>query len=100
MTTQAPDSGAGPRPPDVDAATVRILVAAGCDVIVPRTQGCCSARSAHGGREEPAPDSARSTIETLEGAVGTRSTSTLRARRDLTEYDDPLGDDRERGPTR
>jgi glycolate oxidase iron-sulfur subunit len=54
--------------PDVNAATVRILAAEGCDVIVPRRQGCCGALSAHGGREEQALDFARKTIETFERA--------------------------------
>ncbi|MFE4668694.1 (Fe-S)-binding protein [Streptomyces sp. NPDC056716] len=54
--------------PDVNAATVRVLAAEGCDVVVPRRQGCCGALSAHGGREEQALDFARKTIETFERA--------------------------------
>ncbi len=37
---------------DVNAATVRVLAAEGCDVVVPATQGCCGALSFHAGREE------------------------------------------------
>ena len=54
--------------PDVNAATVRVLAAEGCDVIVPRGQGCCGALPGHGGREEQALDFAKRTIETFERA--------------------------------
>ena len=37
--------------PDVNAATVRVLAAEGCEVVVPQRQGCCGALSAHAGRE-------------------------------------------------
>jgi glycolate oxidase iron-sulfur subunit len=53
---------------DVNAATVRVLAAEGCDVITPRRQGCCGALPGHGGREEQALDFAKRTIETFEQA--------------------------------
>src|SRR5215467_8221000 len=37
--------------PRVNAATARVLAAEGCDVIIPREQGCCGALSMHAGRE-------------------------------------------------
>jgi glycolate oxidase iron-sulfur subunit len=37
--------------PGVNAATIRVLAAEGCDVVVPRRQGCCGALSLHAGRE-------------------------------------------------
>jgi glycolate oxidase iron-sulfur subunit len=37
---------------DVNAATVRVLAAEGCEVVVPQTQGCCGALSFHAGRED------------------------------------------------
>src|SRR5260370_8247255 len=37
----------------VNAATVRVLTAEGCDVVMPAGQGCCGAPSLHGG---PAPE--------------------------------------------
>src|SRR5437660_510761 len=37
--------------PGVNEATIRVLAAEGCDVIVPRAQGCCGALSLHAGRE-------------------------------------------------
>src|SRR5215469_16308039 len=36
--------------PQVNAATARVLAAEGCDVIIPRGQGCCGALSLHSGR--------------------------------------------------
>ena len=37
--------------PGVNEATLRVLSAEGCEVIVPRGQGCCGALSMHAGRE-------------------------------------------------
>ncbi|MGQ4510795.1 heterodisulfide reductase-related iron-sulfur binding cluster [Streptomyces sp. DW26H14] len=54
--------------PDVNAATVRVLAAEGCDVVVPQHQGCCGALSAHAGREPEALDFAKRAIETFEAA--------------------------------
>ncbi len=52
--------------PDVNASTVRVLAAEGCEVLAPRAQGCCGALSAHSGREEEALDFARALIRSLE----------------------------------
>jgi glycolate oxidase iron-sulfur subunit len=38
--------------PDVNAATVRLLAAAGWEVVAPRGQGCCGALHLHAGRLE------------------------------------------------
>jgi glycolate oxidase iron-sulfur subunit len=54
--------------PEVNAATVRVLSAEGCDVIVPPGQGCCGALSLHGGRHAEAAAFARATIEAFERA--------------------------------
>ena len=54
--------------PQVNVATARVLAAEGCDVIVPRAQGCCGALSLHGGRRAEAAAFARRTIETFERA--------------------------------
>ena len=40
--------------PRVNAATARVLAMEGCDVVVPRAQGCCGALSVHNGREDEA----------------------------------------------
>src|SRR5829696_2576219 len=112
--------------PDVNAATVRVLAAEGCDVVVPRRQGCCGALSAHGGREEQALAFARRVIETFErvevdtvvvNAAGcgsnlkeyghllrdepawaARAQALARKVQDVTELLDELGPVAERGP--
>jgi Fe-S oxidoreductase len=54
--------------PQVNAATARVLAAEGCDVIIPRGQGCCGALSLHSGRTDEALGFARQTIEVFEAA--------------------------------
>ena len=54
--------------PRVNAATARVLAAEGCDVIIPRGQGCCGALSLHSGREAEASAFAQRTIATFEQA--------------------------------
>jgi glycolate oxidase iron-sulfur subunit len=54
--------------PRVNAATARVLAAEGCDVIIPRAQGCCGALSLHSGRAAEAVTFAQRTIETFEAA--------------------------------
>jgi glycolate oxidase iron-sulfur subunit len=55
--------------PQVNAATAHVLAAEGCDVIVPKGQGCCGALSLHGGRRAEAATFARQAIETFENAA-------------------------------
>jgi glycolate oxidase iron-sulfur subunit len=80
--------------PGVNAATIRVLSAEGCDVSVPRGQGCCGALSLHSGRLEEAKRFARALIARFEGedvdailinAAGCGST--------LKEYGDLLNGD-------
>jgi glycolate oxidase iron-sulfur subunit len=52
--------------PEVNSATVRILAAEGCDVVLPPAQGCCGALSVHNGRADEARDFARRLIDTFE----------------------------------
>jgi glycolate oxidase iron-sulfur subunit len=54
--------------PDVNAATARVLQAEGCDVVVPRGQGCCGALSVHNGREDEAQGFARRIVDEFESA--------------------------------
>jgi glycolate oxidase iron-sulfur subunit len=54
--------------PAVNAATARVLALEGCDVIIPRGQGCCGALSLHSGREAEAVTFAQRTIEAFERA--------------------------------
>ncbi|MDQ6875339.1 MAG: glycolate oxidase subunit GlcF [Actinomycetota bacterium] len=55
--------------PQVNAATARVLAAEGCDVVIPRTQGCCGALSVHNGREGEGIAFARRLIDTFEAAA-------------------------------
>jgi glycolate oxidase iron-sulfur subunit len=80
--------------PDVNAATVRVLAAEGCDVVVPRRQGCCGALSAHGGREEQALDFAKRVIEVFEKAdVETIVVNAAGCGSNLKEYGHQLRDE-------
>jgi glycolate dehydrogenase iron-sulfur subunit len=54
--------------PRVNAATARVLAAEGCDVIIPRGQGCCGALSLHNGRSAQATRFAKATISMFEKA--------------------------------
>ena len=47
---------------DINAATIRLLRRAGCEVVIPEAFGCCGALTHHMGREEDALHSARATI--------------------------------------
>jgi glycolate oxidase iron-sulfur subunit len=51
---------------DVNAATVRVLAAEGCDVVVPRGAQCCGALSIHAGYEDDGLERARRTIDLFE----------------------------------
>jgi glycolate oxidase iron-sulfur subunit len=51
--------------PHVSAATTRVLALEGCDVVVPRRQGCCGALSLHAGRADEARRLARRVITTF-----------------------------------
>jgi len=80
--------------PDVNSATVRVLAAEGCDVLIPPEQGCCGALSVHNGRKTEAQRFARRLIAVFEktgmdyfvvNAAGCGSS--------LKEYDVLLADD-------
>jgi glycolate oxidase iron-sulfur subunit len=49
----------------VSAATARVLALEGCDVVVPRNQGCCGALSLHAGRTGQARRLARRLVATF-----------------------------------
>ncbi|HEX8733010.1 MAG TPA: heterodisulfide reductase-related iron-sulfur binding cluster, partial [Ktedonobacterales bacterium] len=51
---------------DVNAATIRTLTAEGCEVVIPRGQGCCGALSIHVGRDEEGLAFARRLIDSFE----------------------------------
>jgi glycolate oxidase iron-sulfur subunit len=52
--------------PGVNDATLRVLAAEGCEVLVPRGQGCCGALSMHSGRDEESLQYARELIARFE----------------------------------
>jgi len=54
--------------PHVNIATARVLAAEGCDVVIPRSQGCCGALSLHDGRRAEAVRFAADLIDTFERA--------------------------------
>ena len=51
---------------EVNAATARVLAAEGCDVFIPRDQGCCGALMVHAGEQERALDYVRRIIDVFE----------------------------------
>ena len=64
----------------VNAATVRVLAAEGCDVLVPRDQQCCGALELHAGREDDALARARRDDRRLSSTwTSTTSSPTWRA---------------------
>ncbi len=80
--------------PGVNAATARVLQAEGCDVVVPRSQGCCGALSVHNGREEEAQRFARSIVDTFEAAgVDLVVVNAAGCGSTMKEYADLLADD-------
>jgi glycolate oxidase iron-sulfur subunit len=50
----------------VNAATARVLAAEGCEVLIPRAQGCCGALMTHAGREDQALAAARRFLDVFE----------------------------------
>ena len=54
--------------PEVNDATVRVLAANGCEVVIPEAQGCCAALTHHQGQEEQTKTLARQMIDTFAAA--------------------------------
>lgn len=52
---------------NVNEATVRVLTGNGCEVVIPKTQGCCAALPEHQGQKEQAQALARQMIDSFEG---------------------------------
>jgi glycolate oxidase iron-sulfur subunit len=52
--------------PEVNDATVRVLTANGCEVVIPKNQGCCAALSHHQGQDEQAKTLARQMIDAFD----------------------------------
>jgi glycolate dehydrogenase iron-sulfur subunit len=80
--------------PQVNAATVRVLAAEGCEVVAPREQPCCGALLVHAGEEEGALALARRTIDAFEAAdVEMLVTNAAGCGSNLKEYGHLLRDD-------
>ena len=52
---------------DVNQATARVLSANGCEVVIPKSQGCCAALPYHQGEEAQAAELARQMIDIFAG---------------------------------
>ncbi|HEY9820961.1 MAG TPA: (Fe-S)-binding protein [Candidatus Sericytochromatia bacterium] len=79
---------------DVNEATVRVLTANGCEVVIPKTQGCCAALPEHQGQHEQAQALARQMIDSFEGTgVDAVIINAAGCGHTLKEYDRLLEDD-------
>jgi glycolate oxidase iron-sulfur subunit len=80
----------------VNAATIRVLAALGCEVVVPPEQGCCGALMAHTGREPEALKAARGMIEVFErSGVEVIAVNSAGCGSNIKEYAHLLRDDPE-----
>jgi glycolate oxidase iron-sulfur subunit len=78
----------------VTAATVRVLAREGCDVVIPRGQGCCGALPLHAGRQAQARRLARRTVAAFRRAgVDTVVTDVAGCGSAMKEYARLLADD-------
>jgi glycolate oxidase iron-sulfur subunit len=78
----------------VNAATVRVLAAEGCEVVAPPAQSCCGALLVHAGEEAQALDYARKTIDAFEQAnVDTIVTNAAGCGSNVKDYGHLLRDD-------
>jgi glycolate oxidase iron-sulfur subunit len=80
--------------PNVNAASVNVLSAEGCEVLAPRDQGCCGALALHAGRLDEARRFARQTIATFERAdVDVVAVNAAGCGSSMKEYGSLLADD-------
>ena len=79
----------------VNEATVRVLTANGCEVVIPKTQGCCAALPAHQGQEAQAQALARQMIDSFEGDVDAVIINAAGCGHTLKEYGHILQNDPE-----
>lgn len=78
----------------VNAATVRVLAAEGCEVVAPKSQTCCGALQVHAGEESAAIELAKKTIDAFEQAtVETIVTNAAGCGSNVKEYGHLLRDD-------
>ncbi|MGB2593245.1 MAG: heterodisulfide reductase-related iron-sulfur binding cluster [Candidatus Acidiferrum sp.] len=80
--------------PQVNAATVRVLAAEGCEVVAPKDQPCCGALMVHAGEETGALALAQKTIDIFERAnVDVVVTNAAGCGSNVKEYGHLLRDD-------
>ena len=81
---------------EVNAATIRVLAAEGCEVVIPRSQGCCGALMLHAGLEADAAHMARRFIDAFTAEAADVDTIVINAAgcgSTLKEYGHLLRDD-------
>ncbi|MDG2039323.1 MAG: heterodisulfide reductase-related iron-sulfur binding cluster [Ilumatobacter sp.] len=81
---------------DVNAATIRVLTAEGCEVVIPPSQGCCGALMLHAGQEDDAVAMARRFIDAFEAEAADVDTIVINSAgcgSSLKEYGHLLRDD-------
>jgi glycolate oxidase iron-sulfur subunit len=81
---------------DVNAATLRVLTAEGCEVVIPPSQGCCGALMLHAGQEDDAVAMARRFIDAFEAEAADVDTIVINSAgcgSSLKEYGHLLRDD-------
>jgi glycolate oxidase iron-sulfur subunit len=78
----------------VNEATVRVLTANGCEVVIPKSQGCCAALPEHQGQKEQAQTLARQMIDSFaESGVDYIIINAAGCGHTLKEYGHILADD-------
>ena len=81
---------------DVNEATARVLSANGCEVVIPKSQGCCAALPQHQGQTDQAQALARQMIDSFEDTnVDAIIINAAGCGHTLKEYDHILQDDPE-----
>lgn len=82
--------------PHVNEATIRVLTANGCEVVIPKNQGCCAALPHHQGQEAQAQQLAKQTIDSFENTgVDAVIINAAGCGHTLKEYGHLLADDPE-----
>ena len=82
--------------PSVNEATLRVLSAEGCEVLIPRGQGCCGALSMHAGREDESLQMARALMRRLAADVDAVLINAAGCGSHLKDYGRLLGTDEAR----
>jgi glycolate oxidase iron-sulfur subunit len=83
--------------PAVNAATIRVLTANGCEVIIPANQGCCGALTHHQGQEEQTRDLARDLIDRFGFDLDAVVTNASGCGHSMKEYGSILAEDPDYG---